>query len=137
MLENEEFVTTLKFLILNAKEKYREVTDKRLFWEMIKMEIRIFSIRFAKRKAKEKRDMEFELLRKLQHLNASIDAAPKGTPLANEAKKIKIKLDQTAEEKTRDCIVRSRARWYESGEKCNKYFLNLSKRSYNKRHIKN
>ena len=137
MLENEEFVTTLKFLILNAKEKYREVTDKRLFWEMIKMEIRIFSIRFAKRKDKEKRDMEFELLRKLQHLNASIDAAPEGTPLANEAKKIKIKLDQTAEEKTRDCIVRSWARWYESGEKCNKYFLNLSKRSYNKRHIKN
>ena len=37
---------------------------------MIKMEIRIFSIRFAKRKAKEKREMEFELLRKLQDLNA-------------------------------------------------------------------
>ena len=54
MLENEEFVTTLKFLILNAKEKYREVTDKRLFWEMIKME----------RKEKEKRDTEFRLLRK-------------------------------------------------------------------------
>ena len=56
LLENEEFVTKLKFLILNAKEKYREVTDKRLFWEMIKMETRIFSIRFAKRKANEKRD---------------------------------------------------------------------------------
>ena len=79
LLENEEFVTKLKFLILNAKEKYREVTDKRLFWEMIKMEIRIFSIRFAKRKAKEKRDMEFELLRKLQDLNARIDAAPEGS----------------------------------------------------------
>ena len=37
---------------------------------MIKMEIRIFSIRFAKRKVKEKRDMESELLRKLQDLNA-------------------------------------------------------------------
>ena len=35
---------------------------------MIKMEIRIFSIWFAKRKAKEKRDMEFEHLRKLQGL---------------------------------------------------------------------
>ena len=54
---------------------------------MIKMEIRIFSIRFAKRNAKEKRDMEFELLRKLQNLNALIDAAPEGNPPANEAKK--------------------------------------------------
>ena len=64
------------------------------------MEIRIFSIRFAKRNAEEKRDMEFELLQKLQDLNARIDAAPEGNPLANEAKK-KIKLDQMAEEKTR------------------------------------
>ena len=85
--ENEEFVIKLTFLIQNAKEKYKEVTDKRLFWEMIKMEIRIFSIRFAKRKAKEKRDMEFECLRKLQDLNARIDAAPEGNPLAIEAKK--------------------------------------------------
>ena len=80
------------------------------------MEIRIFSIRCAKRKAKEKRDMEFELLRKLQDLNARIDAAPEGSPLANETKKIKIKLDQMAVEKTRGCMVRSRARWNESGE---------------------
>ena len=36
------------------------------------MEIRIFSIRFAKRNAEEKRDMEFELLQKLQDLNARI-----------------------------------------------------------------
>ena len=77
---------------------------------MIKMEIRIFSIRFAKRNAEEKRDMEFELLQKLQDLNARIDAAPEGNPLANEAKKKKIKLDQMAEEKTRGCIIRSRAR---------------------------
>ena len=77
---------------------------------MINMEIRIFSIRFAKRNAEEKRDMEFELLQKLQDLNARIDAAPEGNPLANEAKKKKkIKLDQMAEEKTRGCIIRSRA----------------------------
>ena len=54
---------------------------------MVKMEIRVSSIWFAKRKAKEKRDIEFELLRKLQDLNARIDAAPEGNPLAIEAKK--------------------------------------------------
>ena len=55
---------------------------------MIKMEI--FSIWFAKRKAKEKRDIEFELLQKLQDLNARIDAVPEGNPLANEAKNINL-----------------------------------------------
>ena len=57
---------------------------------MIKMEIRIFSIWFAKRKTSERRDIEFELLQKLQDLNARIDAAPEGNPLANEAKNKKI-----------------------------------------------
>ena len=76
-----------------------------------------------------KKEMESELLRKLQDLNARIDAAPEGNPLANKAKKVKIKLDQMAKEKTRGCIVKRPARWYESREKCNKYFLNLSKRS--------
>ena len=68
-------------------KKSTKTSDKRLFWEIIKMEIRIFSIWFAKRKAKEKRDIEFELLQKLQDLNARIDAAPEGNPLAIEAKK--------------------------------------------------
>ena len=49
---------------------------------MIKMEIRIFSIRFAERKTKEKRDMEFQL----QDLNARIDATQEGNPIANKAK---------------------------------------------------
>ena len=31
LLENEEFVTKLKFLIQNANEKYKEVTDKGFF----------------------------------------------------------------------------------------------------------
>ena len=40
------------------------------------------------------------------------------------------------EEKTRGCNIRSRARWSESGEKCNRYFPDLSKTSYNKSHLK-
>ena len=39
-------------------------------------------------------------------------------------------------EKTRGCNIRGLARWSESGEKCNKYFLDLSKTSYNKSHTK-
>ena len=41
--ENEEFASKLKFLIQNAKESTK-TSDKRLFWDMINMEIRIFSI---------------------------------------------------------------------------------------------
>ena len=77
---------------------------------MVKMKIRIFSIRFAKEKAKDKRNTELELLRKLENLNAQIDASPNDDHLVSEAQTIKIKLDQIAEQKTKSSIVRSRTR---------------------------
>ena len=75
---------------------------------MIKMEIRISPFDLLKETLRKKEIWNSNFLKKLQDLNARIDAAPEGNPLANEAKKIK--LDQMAEEKTRGCIIRSRAR---------------------------
>ena len=95
----------------------------------------MFAIRFAKRKANAERNTERNLSQKLDEINSRIDAFPENISLANEAKKLKIELDDIAVQKTKGSIIRSRARWYELGEKCNKYFFNLEKRSYEKRHI--
>lgn len=62
LLQSEELVSKMKGIIKTAKEKHKYVTDKRLFWEMVKMEIRIFSIRFAKK-------IRFDLLKKKQNWN--------------------------------------------------------------------
>ena len=134
LLHSEEFVSKMKSIIKIAKEKHKYVTDKRLFWEMVKMEIRIFSIRFAKKKAREKEIKNWNFLENRENLNSRIDAASEESHLVCETRMLKIKLDQIAMQKTKSSIVRSRARWYESGEKCNKYFLNLSNRSHNKKH---
>ena len=60
------------------------------------MEIRIFSIQFAKRKAKKKRSTELDLLRSLENLNSRIEAAPEDIYLISKARKLKIKLHQIA-----------------------------------------
>ena len=39
-------------------KKHEQVNNKGLYWEMIKMEIRAFTIAFSKKKAKRKRDEE-------------------------------------------------------------------------------
>ena len=105
------------------------------FWDMMKMEIRIFSIRFAKKTAKEKRNTEMELLRKLENLNSRIEAAPEESCLVNEARKLKIKLDQIAVQKTKVLLSKAELDGMNLAEKCNKYLFNLSKRSHNKKHI--
>ena len=49
--------------------------------------------------------------------------------------RVKNKLAKIIARKTQGAMVRSRARWYEFGEKNNKYFLNLEKRNHRKKHI--
>ena len=135
LLENEDFVTKMSFIIKHAAQKHKDVADKRLFWEMLKMEIQIFAIRFAKKKVNAERSTELNLLQRLEKINLRIDETPENSALVNKARKLKIELDEIAVQKTKGSIIRSRARWYELGEKCKKYFLNLEKRSYEKKHI--
>ena len=52
-----------------------------------------------------------------------------------ELERIKIKFSDFQTEKTRGAIIRSRGRWYEHGEKNSKYFLNLEKLNYWRKHI--
>ena len=96
------------------------------------MEIRIFAIRLARRKVNAERNI-LDRLQKLEKINSRIDATPENSSLLNEARKLKIGLDEIAVKKTKGSIIRSRARWYELGEKCNKYFFHLEKRSYEKK----
>ena len=44
-----------------------------------------------------------------------------------EIDRVKNNLSKVTRRKTQGAIVRSRARWYEFGEKNSKYFLNLQK----------
>ena len=48
--------------------------------------------------------------------------------LAEQIRLKKMELENTIEYKTKGAIIRSKARWYNEGEKNNKYFLNLENR---------
>ena len=50
------------------------------------------------------------------------------TAQLEEYKQAKANLENKYEKITEGIIIRSGTQWYESGEKCNKYFLNLEKK---------
>ena len=56
LLEDESYITELKENIKIYRNKYHCVEDKGLRWDLMKVEVRGFTIAFAKRKAKNKRD---------------------------------------------------------------------------------
>ena len=49
---------------------------------------------------------------------------------------LKERMEQMYDKKVEGIIVRSRARWYEHGEKNSKYFFNLEKRNHIRKHIR-
>ena len=105
-------------------KKYQELEDKGLLWEMIKMEIRATTVIFAKRKARQKRSEEKELLLRFNSLQEQLRLNFNESTKA-EMERVKTKLARITAIKTRGAIVRSRARWYESGfgEKKQQVFL--------------
>ena len=64
------------------------------YWEMIKMEIRMFCIRFCKRLAKTNRSKEIELLRKLKQLNVHLDQNPGVANLMTALQRVKLDLQK-------------------------------------------
>lgn len=97
------------------------------------MEIRAFTIKFSKKKAKIKRDEESALMSEMMKLQTKLQTTYSDSDKI-ELDKLKTKLSKIASVKTRGAIVRSRARWYEHGERNSKYFYNLEKTNQKKKH---
>ena len=134
LLLDTDYVELLTFKLPEFVTKHSQVNDKGLFWEMIKMEIRALTIKYSNRKARKKRDEETALQTGLINIQNKLQAN------YNEDDKIKMdklkaKLSKIEALKTQGTIVRSRARWYEYGEKNNKYFYSLEKTYYRRKHV--
>ena len=127
LLSDTKYVELLNFLIPEFAKKHQGTEDKGLFWEMIKMEIRTFTIKFSKKKAKIKRDEESALLSEMIKLQCKLQTEHSDSLRSELERILKTKLSKIASVKTRGTIIRSRARWYEHGEKNSKYFYNLEK----------
>ena len=72
LLNDEQYVSRVRDTYSQARNYYCHLTDKRLFWEMIKMEIRSATISYSKSKCKRIRDREQDILFKLDLLDNTI-----------------------------------------------------------------
>ena len=121
-------------IILN---KYSEVTDKQLLWELIKMELRAKTIKFSKQKRFSLRNKEEALQNELQELDHKIcnsDAFDQEILEKYEAAKEELK--HIHEVRGKEAMFRSKMKWFEQGEKPTKYFFNLEKNNYEKKLIR-
>ena len=117
------------------KIQYNDCQDHGLKWDLIKSEIRQFTIDYCRTQARIRRETENDLNK------AYIEAAKATENNSSDENIAHLEhLRQTIEEinsyKTAGVFLRSKAQHVEDFEKSSKYFLNIEKRNYKIKHIK-
>ena len=77
-MKDESYTGEICELIPHLRDKYKSLNDKRLIWELIKMEIRDHTVSFVKRKASAAFRRETEISKQLEELDYKICNSEKG-----------------------------------------------------------
>ena len=129
LLKDKVYVQQMNTGYIKAMEKYSDIEDKGLKWDLIKMELRSSTVCFSKNKAKETRDNIKENMMIVNCLEKKINVEPTDD-LLKQYSEAKQYIEDYNKEKAQGVLIRSKVDWAEHGEKNTKFFLNLEKRNH-------
>ena len=124
LLEEEDYIKLITDKYTIWLEEGKDIQDPRVLWDFIKYKIRYETITYGKQKAKSRREKLSALEEKLKECTAKCDENPNSENI-NALEILQTEYNRQYEYIAQGAIIRSRANWYENGEKSNKYFLNL------------
>ena len=136
LLQDDIYAELIRNCIQQNKSTYFDTLDPNTFWDFLKCQMRSVTIQYSIKKSKESRLLEANLVKRLDHLQSEYTTNPSASVL-EQIKLCKDELDLLYEKKTNGVIVRSRANWFENGEKNTKFFINLEKRNQKQKLITN
>ena len=117
LLEDENYLQLVNRTYPEILEKYKDLENKRLLWEMIKMEIRASTITYSKNKRRETKQREIELQNEINELDRKIcNDNCLDTNTLNKYEEAKKQLKDLYDMKGREIMFRSKSRWIEQGE---------------------
>ena len=118
-----------KEFMANHSSEVEVVINASLLWEVLILNIRTETIAYSIRKKSQMRKEEERLVERISGLETELNENGDSATF-DELSRCKNKLEDSHRKSSEGLIVRSRARWYESGEKSTAYFLGLEKRNY-------
>ena len=135
LLQDETYVSHLRAEITKFKQKYIDVKDLSLRWDLIKMEIRGFTIQYSKNKARKRRAEENHLQKQINDLYKKAELQPNDKTIITDINNARSRLREIMQHKTKGTILRSKVRWHEQGERNTRYFYGLEKRNHEKKTV--
>ena len=97
------------------------------------MEIRGFTIKYSKNKARKRKSAEIHLQNQINELYKKAEKQPNNKQIINEIYHARSRLKIIMQHKTNGTILRSKVRWHEHGERNTRYFYGLEKQNYEKK----
>ena len=129
LCNDDNYVKSMKEEISNLKLKLSiEIKDNRILWDYMKMEIRNFTSKYCKRKVKERRDKIARLEDEIFNLEQEL-LLPQNFGDKTFTSNLEIKrrdLNNCYTYINEGIKIRSRAPWYENGERETAYFKQLT-----------
>jgi len=128
LLDDKNYVQMIRDLIGNTKNELKQnIFNPHMKWELMKYEIRKASMSFAKAKAKTSRNLYKEIENKIKEIEQKNDWEHDES-LSYKHEHLRQELNKLSDQITNGIIMRSKATWFEQGEKSSKYFLTLEKK---------
>jgi len=118
LLEHPNYINLINTSYPKILDKYENLKSKKLLWEMIKMEIRSKTIQYSQSRRLNSKRKETELQEEIQKLDQQIcDNHYFNQTLLNKYDLAKKELKDMEDSKGKEAMLRSKARWFEKGEK--------------------
>ena len=124
------YVSEIKHLVSSFLSNISNM-NAQLKWELLKHEIRKFTIDYTKRKAKERRKQRALLESELEKLENNLESSEN----LRKYESLKSDLELIYHHIAEGVRLRTKCDWYEHGEKSTKLFLNLEKQRGNQNRI--
>ena len=123
-MDDEDFVTLINESVPKWLDEFSSVMHKRLLWDLIKYRVRQVAMKYSKEKARQRRKKNSDIEASLRTCEERCNELPSAGN-QEELEMLQMEYDSIYEQIAKGAIIRSKATWYEKGEKSNKYFLNL------------
>ena len=130
LLTKDAYTSHIKNVIKETVNEYSNVLNKRQLWDYCKLIIKESTIQWASENAKQDKERINQIEKEINDLEALIDQCNDDvskTQFIERKETLLIEQETYHNAKAKGAQIRSRAKWVESGERNNKYFLNLEK----------
>ena len=118
---------------INEMKNENNFENKNMTWDFLKCQIRTLTIDYSISKSKRNQEKEKLLLETLQTLEKECE---QDETKLYDYMKAKQEWEQLENVKAEGVLFRSKMKWVEMGEKNTKFFLNLEKKNFNQKYIR-